>query len=78
MKKGATSITVLHQTTRRDEHQNQDTIKRTIDTLKCELQQVETVLAALTMCKNKFPQSYWTVDQSTSQADLCLFAHVFT
>jgi len=78
MEKGATSITALHQTTRRDERQNQDTIKRMIDTLKRELKQVETVLAALTTRKNKFPQSYWTVDQSTSQTDLCLFLRMFS
>jgi len=76
--KGANGITALHQTTKRDERQNQVTTKKKIDSLKREMKQVEAVLAALTTHKNKFPQSYWTIDQSTSQADLCLFLCMFS
>jgi len=71
--KGATAITALHQTAKRDERQNQIVLKKTIDSHKRELKQVETVLTGLTARKNKNPQSYWTADELTSQADICLF-----
>ena len=55
--KGATGITALHQTEKRDECQNQAMMKKQIDGLKRELKQLETILAALTVCKNKKPNS---------------------
>jgi len=63
---------------KRDEHQNQAKMKKQIDGLKHELKQLETILAALTICKNKRPNLYWTTDQSTSQADLCLSLRMFS
>ncbi len=63
---------------KRDEHQNQAKMKKQIDGLKHELKQLETILAALTICKNKKPNSYWTADELTSQADLILLLHIFT
>jgi len=53
-------------------------MKKNIDSLKHELKQLETIFAALTVRKNKKPQSYWTADQSASQADLCLFLRMFS
>jgi len=76
--KGATVITALQQKKKRDERQNEATLKKQIDGLKHELKQLETILTALTVCKNKKLQSYWTADQTTSQADLCLFLHMFS
>jgi len=76
--KGATAITALHQTAKRDERQNQLALKKTIDSVTREIKQVETVLTGLTTQKNKKPQSYWTADESTSQADLCLFLRMFS
>jgi len=52
-------------------------MKKQIDGLKCELKTIETILSALTICKNRNPQSYWTADQSTLQADLILLLHIF-
>jgi len=52
-------------------------LQKMIDTLKCEVKQIETVLAALTTHKNKFLQSYWTINQSTSWTDLYLFCTCF-
>jgi len=75
--KGATAITALHQTTKRDEHQNQLALKKTINGLNHEIKQVETVLTGLAARKTKNPQSYWTADESCSQADLCLFLRMF-
>jgi len=75
--KGANGITALHQTEKRDERQNQAMMKKQIDGLKCELKQLETILAALTIRKNKKPNSYWTADVSTSQADLILLLRIF-
>jgi len=78
MEKGATAITALHQTTKRDDRQNQLALKKTIDGLNCEIKQVETVLTGLAARKTKNPQSYWTADESCSQADLCLFLRMFS
>jgi len=75
--KGATGITALHQTTKRDERQNQIAMKKQVDGLKRELKTIETILSALTIRKNRNPQSYWTADQSTSQADLILLLRIF-
>ena len=68
----------MHQTEKRDKRQNEATLKKQIDGLKRELKQLETILTALTVRKNKKPQSYWTADQTTSQADLCLFLRMFS
>jgi len=75
--KGATNITALHQTTKRDKCQNQVAMKKQIDGLKHALKIIETILSALTIRKNRNPQSYWTADQSTSQADLILLLRIF-
>jgi len=75
--KGATGITALHQTERRDERQNQIALKKQVDGIKRELKQIETILTSLTVRKTRKPQSYWNADQSTSQADLCLFLRMF-
>ena len=45
--KGATAITALYQTTKRDERQNQLALKKTIDGLNREIKQVETILTGL-------------------------------
>ena len=76
--KGATAITALHQTAKRDERQNQIVLKKTIDSLKHKLKQVETVLTGLTTHKNKNPQLYWTADELMLQADICLFLQMFS
>jgi len=52
-------------------------MKKQVDGLKHELKTIKTILSALTICKNRNPQSYWTVDQSTSQVDLILLLHIF-
>jgi len=75
--RGATGITALHQTERRDDRQNEIALKKHVDGIKRELKQIETILAALTICKTKKPQSYWIADQSALQADLCLFLRMF-
>ncbi len=43
--KGATAITALHQTAKRDEHQNEIALKKTIDSLNHELKQIDMVLS---------------------------------
>ena len=53
-------------------------IEKTIDGLNREIKQVETVLTGLAARKTKNPQSYWTADESCSQADLCLFLRMFS
>jgi len=75
--RGATGITALHQTERRDDCQNEIALKKHVDGIKRELKQIETILAELTICKTKKLQSYWIADQSALQADLCLFLRMF-
>jgi len=75
--KEAHDITTLHQETKRDEFQNQITTKM-IDTSNMKWSNLETILAALTTCKNTLCScTGLSINQLLRQTSAC-FVHVFT